>query len=32
MQTRRLTAPFEGLSSSLAQSASKLWNCKIMVN
>jgi len=28
IQTRRLTASFEGLSSSLAQSPGELWSCK----
>jgi len=30
MQTRRLAASFEGLNSSLAQSAGKLWRCKMV--
>jgi len=32
MQTRRLVASFDGLSSSLAQSAGELQSCKVMVN
>jgi len=32
LQTRRLTEPFEGLDSSLAQSAGKLWSCKAAWN
>jgi len=31
MQTRGLAASFEGLNSSVAQSAGKLWCCKVTV-
>jgi len=29
---KRLAASFEDLNSSLAQSASDLWSCKVMIN
>jgi len=32
MQSRRLTASFEGLSSFLAQSLGELWYCKDLPN
>jgi len=32
VQTRRLAESFEGLDSSLAQSTSELWSCKLAWN